>query len=98
VLTMRAVGIRILKNKLSSYIRLAAGGETILVTDRDRVVAEITPPRPGRSETLDDAALADAVRNGWVTPPVLRHQVVTGKPVASLRDILDDLDTARSER
>ena len=43
---MRSVGLKLLKNKLSEYVRLAAGGETVLVTDRDRVVAEIGPPRP----------------------------------------------------
>jgi antitoxin (DNA-binding transcriptional repressor) of toxin-antitoxin stability system len=37
---MRAVGIKVLKNKLSEYVRLAERGETILVTDRDPVVAE----------------------------------------------------------
>ena len=42
---MRAVGLKVLKNKLSEYVRLAAGGETVLITDRDRVVAEIVPPR-----------------------------------------------------
>jgi prevent-host-death family protein len=40
---MRSVGINILKNKLSEYVRLAASGETVLVTDRDRVVAELVP-------------------------------------------------------
>ena len=44
---MRAVGIRLLKNRLSEYVRLAAAGERILVTDRDRVVAELVPPRAG---------------------------------------------------
>ena len=34
---MRSVDLKILKNKLSEYIRLASAGETILVTDRDRV-------------------------------------------------------------
>lgn len=38
---MRAVGLKILKNKLSEYVRLAASGETVLVTDRERVVAEL---------------------------------------------------------
>jgi antitoxin (DNA-binding transcriptional repressor) of toxin-antitoxin stability system len=47
---MRSVGLKTLKNKLSEYVRLAASGETVLVTDRDRVVAEIGPPR------LDDTA------------------------------------------
>jgi hypothetical protein len=38
---MRAVGIKILKNKLSEYVRRAAAGESVLVTDRDRVVAQL---------------------------------------------------------
>ena len=44
---MKAVGVKVLKNKLSEYVRLAESGETVLVTDRDRVVAELGPPRPG---------------------------------------------------
>ena len=68
---MRAVGLKILKNKLSEYVRLAASGETILVTDRDHVVAEIVPPQPGRSYDVGDALLADAVRQGWLRPPSL---------------------------
>jgi len=31
---------------------------TVLVTDRDRVVAEIVPPRAGRSPLLADARCA----------------------------------------
>src|SRR4030067_1006704 len=52
---MRSVGLKVLKNKLSEYVRLAAGGETVLVTDRDRVVAELGPPRPERGGLLADA-------------------------------------------
>lgn len=43
---MRAVGLKTLKNKLSEYVRLAASGETVLVTYRDRVVAELPPQLP----------------------------------------------------
>jgi antitoxin (DNA-binding transcriptional repressor) of toxin-antitoxin stability system len=68
---VRAVGLKILKNKLSEYVRLAAAGETILVTDRDQVVAEIVPPAQGRSADVADALLADAVRSGWLRPPAL---------------------------
>ena len=66
---MRTVGLKTLKNKLSEYLRLTASGETVLVTDRDRVVAEIVPPKTGRAAFLGDATLADTVRRGWVTPP-----------------------------
>ena len=38
-----------LKNKLGEYVGLAFGGETVLITDRDRVVAEIGPLGPARS-------------------------------------------------
>ena len=79
---MRSVGIKTLNNRLSEYIRLAASGETVLVTDRDRVVAEIGPPKETRSPFLADATLAEAVRAGWLTPPVLP---ATGEPPASDR-------------
>jgi antitoxin (DNA-binding transcriptional repressor) of toxin-antitoxin stability system len=65
---VRSVDLKVMKNKLSEYVQLAADGETVLVTDRDRVVAELVPPRPGRSPLRADAMLADAVREGWLTP------------------------------
>lgn len=92
---MRSVGIKVLKNKLSEYIRIASEGETVLVTDRDRVVAEITAPRAGRSEVVADALIAEAVRMGWITPPVLRHALTPRYPVARLEEILEDLSEAR---
>ncbi len=49
---MRAVGLKLLKNKLREYVRLAASGETVLVTDGDKVVAELVPPRQERSPVL----------------------------------------------
>ena len=42
---MKVVGIKQLKARLSEYIRLAKAGETLLVTERDEVVAEIRPSR-----------------------------------------------------
>jgi antitoxin (DNA-binding transcriptional repressor) of toxin-antitoxin stability system len=96
---MRAVGLKVLKNRLSEYIRLAAGGETILVTDRDRVVAEIGPPRPGRSGLLADAVMADAVRAGWLKPPLLPQSGSPPRaPVAPLADLLSELAEDRADR
>lgn len=96
---MRSVGLKVLKNKLSEYVRLAARGETILITDRDRVVAEITPPRMERAEILADAQLAEAVRRGWLRPPLLPSGTVPeGRGVATLAELLDELDADRSER
>src|SRR5229473_5320145 len=41
---MKAVAIRELKSRLSSYLRDVSSGEVILVTDRGRVVAELRQP------------------------------------------------------
>jgi antitoxin (DNA-binding transcriptional repressor) of toxin-antitoxin stability system len=99
VRVVRAVGLKVLKNKLSEYVRLAAGGETILVTDRDRVVAEIVPPREGRSPLLADAVLADAIRRGWITPAAVGPGPPPPRaPVAPLADLLRDLDDDRADR
>jgi antitoxin (DNA-binding transcriptional repressor) of toxin-antitoxin stability system len=96
---MRAVGLKTLKNKLSEYVRLVTGGETVLVTDRDRVVAEIVPPRAGRSSILSDAMLADAVRQGWITPPAFTDDSVPPrKPVMPFRDLMKELEHDRSDR
>lgn len=96
---MRAVGLKVLKNRLSEYVRLAAGGETVLVTDRDRVVAELVPPREGRSATLADALLAEAVRNGLVAPPLLRRDDPPPRaPVAPLQELLRELAEDRGGR
>ncbi len=97
---MRSVGIKILNSRLSEYVRLAASGETILVTDRDRVVAEIGPPRETRSPMLADAFLAEAVRSGWLSPPALSApgEPAAAPPVAPLDEILRDLDEDRRDR
>ena len=96
---MRCIGVKALKNKLSEYLRLIAAGESILVTDRDRVIAELIPPREGRSNLGSDAVLADAVRKGWITPAVLSSGNPPPRlPVDRLENILRELDVDRSER
>ena len=97
--SMRSVGLKTLKNKLSEYVRLAAGGETVLVTDRDRVVAEIGPPNPARSSMLSDALLLDAFRQGWMTPPISVGRGPPGrKPVMRIDELLLSLQRDRTDR
>jgi antitoxin (DNA-binding transcriptional repressor) of toxin-antitoxin stability system len=65
---MRKVGIKALKNELSKHIRVVAAGETILVTDRDRVVAELRPPPPEGAGDEASRNWARMIRAGIVTP------------------------------
>lgn len=86
---MRFVGLKQLKNKLSAYVRLAAGGEIVLVTDRDRVIAEIRPPR---CLLLSDALWFNACRLGWITPPVLiGREPPARQPVMTIDELLSEL-------
>ena len=96
---MRAVGLKILKNRLSEYVRLAASGETILVTDRERVVAELTPPLQGRAVLAQDAILADAVRKGWLSAAVgAADASIPRHPVAPLEQLLAEVELDRADR
>ncbi len=96
---MRTVGLKVLKNKLSQYVRLASQGETVLISDRDQVVAELVPPRDTRSRVVPDAVLADMVRRGLITPAVYPPGRPSPTPaVAPLKDLLRELDDDRGER
>lgn len=81
LLHMKAVGTKVLKDNLSKYLRMVREGETILVTDRDEVIAEIHRPtqpfrgRVGRWESF----LNEEVRRGSMT------RAKTGKPPSMAR-------------
>ncbi len=97
---MRSVGVKALKDRLSEYVRLAAAGETVLVTDRDRVVAELVPPRAGRADQVSDVVVAEAYRTGWITPrrhgPDSVPKLPPGK--TKLADVLRELADDRADR
>lgn len=52
-----------------------------------------------QAERPGDAALADLVRRGWLTPPLTTSgPVPQGEPVAPLTDLLAELDEDRADR
>jgi prevent-host-death family protein len=96
---MRTVGLKVLKNKLSEYVRAAAAGETVLVTDRKRVVAELVPPRA--EELLSDKEfLAKEAREGRVRPATLHGAAALPprQPIASFAEIMRELEQDREDR
>jgi antitoxin (DNA-binding transcriptional repressor) of toxin-antitoxin stability system len=64
---MKAVGIKQFKAHLSEYVRLVKSGETVLVTEREEVVAELRPARrqPPLMTEIDDV-LTDLAEAGDV--------------------------------
>ena len=99
-MAMQSVGIKALKNKLSEYIRAAAAGETVLVTDRGRVVAEVVAPRVRADASPAEQKMGELIRQGLVTPATLapRARLPRRKPVAALSEVMRDLDESRADR
>jgi antitoxin (DNA-binding transcriptional repressor) of toxin-antitoxin stability system len=79
---MKVVGIRELKARLSEYLRDVRRGEVILVTDRQRVVAELRPPGMSLPPAADDVAhrLGELAASGDVAPPRLRKEDWSWRP------------------
>ncbi len=93
---VHAVEICELGSRLSEYVHLAAAGDRVLVTEGERIVAELSAPR---AESVLAAATVEPVHPGAAPPPS------TGDPGAPatrrairLADILKDLDCDRAER
>jgi prevent-host-death family protein len=92
---MKTVGVRDLKNKLSEYLRRVRLGESVLVTDRGEVVAELLPPGHGQGDPSVPAGLRALARRGLLTlgapgrdlyPALLRKQGEHRRSVAQLLD------------
>ncbi len=54
---MKTVDVKLLKNRLSAYLREVKDGEVVLVTDRGRVVAELRQPSTGVPLSAHDQVL-----------------------------------------
>ena len=61
---MKAVAVKELKNRLSSYLQEVKNGEVVLVTDRGRVVAELRQPSTGMALSGHDQILARLCAEG----------------------------------
>ena len=79
---LKTVGVKELKNNLSAYLRDVRRGTRVLVSDRNRVVAELHEPRSGYAvdDTLDPQ-LAEWIDAGIVSPPTVRKTKLPASPV-----------------
>lgn len=67
----RTVGVAELRQNLSKYLRRVARGERLIVTDRNRPVAELGPPSthgPQLDRLLADGRVSRPLRRGLPAP------------------------------
>jgi len=99
---LKTVGIKDLKNNLSAYLREVRTGVRVLVTDRDRVVAELHEPRSGYAvDDPIDPQLAEWIDAGIVSPPSVRKSKLPVSPVRldeGIAERLLDEDRGEPER
>ena len=97
---MRAVALKNLQDKLSEYVHLAQEGETVLVTERDRVIARLVPPLEERRAETGQIGLAEAIQKGWITLPTRREHPGPPPRIPTLRwnELSRELDEDRGER
>ena len=101
--SMKVVGIKELKAKLSEYVRLAKAGEIVLVTEREEVVAELRPAhrRNSVTEPLEDV-LESLAASGEVSRAAQSKADWTwrshglGLPRGTVRNLLEELRQDRS--
>ena len=87
---MKTVGIKLLKNNLSRYLSEVCAGETVWITDRDEVIAEIhRAPRPTKKISRWEAwanaqEQSGQLRRAKTGGPSLRAAMKLPKPAQPL--------------
>ncbi len=83
---MRVVSIEALGPRLAHDVALARDGERLLLTDGDRVVAELAPPGE-----------QDAARPSWLSPAT-RRGIPPRRSFAPTAHLLEELAEDRTDR
>lgn len=67
---MKTVGVKELKNNLSAYLRMVQAGYSVLVTDRNEVIAEIREPLAVGGLELSNPLLGLLAKEGKIKLPI----------------------------
>ena len=79
----------------TEVLHLVEEGETVLITDQDRVIAELAPPRESRRPLQ----IVPGGVEEFITPATIVGQGPPPRvPLAPLAEILRELDEDRADR
>jgi antitoxin (DNA-binding transcriptional repressor) of toxin-antitoxin stability system len=97
---IKTVGVRELKNKLSAYLRDVRAGTRVLVSDRNRVIAELHEPRAAYGVGSSfDPQMEEWIETGVVTPPSVEKTPLPKSPISSPGlDIQSMIDADREDK
>ncbi|MDY6935078.1 MAG: type II toxin-antitoxin system prevent-host-death family antitoxin [Spirochaetota bacterium] len=98
---MITVGIRNLRNSLSQYLNLVKKGEKILITDHNKVIAEIIPPRTNQTKSdMLQKYLSEQIENGTIVKATQNNILIKKdkNKTNSINNFEDIYNETRSER
>ncbi|HAK44775.1 MAG TPA: type II toxin-antitoxin system prevent-host-death family antitoxin [Spirochaeta sp.] len=98
---MITVGIRNLRNSLSKYINLVKNGETVLITDHNKIVAEIIPAELSeRNDSFLKSYIDEQSQAGKMIKATMNTKIdSTGTEEAVDSDLIIDIyNESRKER
>ena len=94
----RSAGVREAKARLSEYLRRVKGGETVLITDRGTIIAELRAPAAAMADSrlsADERQLAELVVRGVLRAPARKARLGAfrglGLKTGTARRTLDEL-------
>lgn len=95
---MKPVNVAELKNRLSHYLRAVRHGESVLVRDRDRVIARIDPAGGSAMGAEEPTRLADLEARGILRrrKGEIRRDLLARRPKVKA-DVVDALLRDREE-
>jgi len=88
------------KNNLSKYLGMVKAGESVLILERNRPVARLSPVECGQDGSLDSAKLAGLEASGLIRRPAgrLAGTALLSEPPASTRAGASALAALLAER
>ncbi|MGH8244535.1 MAG: type II toxin-antitoxin system Phd/YefM family antitoxin [Steroidobacteraceae bacterium] len=95
---MEKVSVSKLKNQLSAYLKKAERGQTVIVTDRNKPIAQLTAVSAAGSENERIAALvAQGILSPAKLPPLSIEEIRRMRVVAPGAGVLEALLEERRE-
>jgi len=95
---MISVGVRELKNQLSQYLQQVKNGERVIITEHNKIIAELCLPRNEPKETSVAQALARLSASGKVTLATRNEALAPLPPASSALDWRTAYSKAREDR
>jgi antitoxin (DNA-binding transcriptional repressor) of toxin-antitoxin stability system len=93
---MITVGVRDLKNQLSHYLQYVKDGERVVVTEHNRIIAEIIEPERKETDTAIEQKLKELQKEGRLIPAKRTHSLAR-KPVLTAAERGIDWETIYNE-